>query len=195
VYEWDLDGDGSFEAGSGTTPTASRTFGQHGPATVRIRVNDPHGGRAVTEATVSVDGAVPIITEVRAGSRVLGVGRRSRSTAARRRPPRATNIRFNLSEPAAVGVTIQRARRGRRTTGTKCRVRAKRGRRCIRWAPVRVMSHAGAAGANSIRLRARGLRPGRHRLVLTAVDAVGNPSARRTLPLRVVRLRVRADQS
>ncbi|MGH2799084.1 MAG: hypothetical protein ACRDM0_15750, partial [Thermoleophilaceae bacterium] len=45
------------------------------------------------------------------------------------------------------------------------------------------------AGANAIRLRARGLRPGRHLLVLRAVDAVGNPSAPRKLPLRVVLLR------
>jgi sugar lactone lactonase YvrE len=192
VYEWDLDGDGTFEAGSGTTSTATRTFGRHGPATVRIRVNDPHGGRAVGEATVSVDGAVPIISQLRTGSRVLGVGRRSRSSAARRRPPRATSIRFSLSEPATVDLTVQRARRGRRTPGRTCRVRAKRGRRCIRWVAVREIDHAGAAGANSIRVRARGLRPGRHRLVLTAVDAVGNPSARRTLPLRVVRLRPRA---
>ena len=188
VYEWDLDGDGSFEVGSGTTATASRTFGRHGPATVRMRVNDPHGGRAVAEAMVSVDGAVPVITQVLAGSRVLGVGRRSRSSAARRKAPRATSIRFSLTEPAAVAVTVQRARRGRRTRGDGCRARAKRGRRCVRWVPVRAIDHAGAAGANSIRLRSRGLRPGRHRLVLTAVDGVGNPSAERTLSLRVVRL-------
>jgi sugar lactone lactonase YvrE len=195
VYEWDLDGDGSFEAGSGTTATASRTFGRHGPATVRMRVNDPHGGRAVAEATVSVDGAVPIITQLSTGSRVLGVGRRSRSSAARRRqPPRATTIRFSLSEPAAVGLTIQRAKRGRRKQGGRCRVHAKRGRRCIRWVAVRTLGHAGAAGANSIRLRSRGLRPGRHRLVLTAVDGVGNASARRTLPLRVVRVRAQSNR-
>lgn len=191
VYEWDLDGDGSFEAGSGATSTASRTFGRHGPATVRLRVNDPHGGRAVAEASVSVDGAVPIITQLRAGSRVLGVGRRSRSSAARRRPRRATNIRFKLTEPAAVDLTIERARRGRRTPGTRCRARAKPGRRCTRWTTVRAMDHAGAAGSNSVRVKARGLRPGRHRLVLTAVDAVGNRSAQRRLPLRVVRLRPR----
>jgi sugar lactone lactonase YvrE len=191
VYEWDLDGDGTFEVGSGTTSTASRVFGRHGPATVRMRVNDPHGGRAVAEAVVSVDGAVPIITQLRAGSRVLGVVRRSRSSAARRRPPRATSIRFSLTEPAAVELTIQRALRGRRTAGSPCRVRAKRGRRCIRWVSVRAIDHAGAAGANSIRVKARGLRPGRHRLVLTAVDGVGNPSAARRLPLRVVRLAAR----
>ena len=53
VYEWDLDGDGGFEAGSGGTATASRSFANHGAATVRVRVNDPHGGRAVAESPAS----------------------------------------------------------------------------------------------------------------------------------------------
>jgi DNA-binding beta-propeller fold protein YncE len=199
VYEWDLDGDGGFEAGSGGTPTASRSFVTHGPATVRVRVNDPHGGRAVAEASVMVDGAMPVIDRLRRGARVLGVKhekRRARSAARpRRRPPRATTIRFDLSEPAAVTLAVDRARRGRRPVANgRCRLRARRGRLCLRWFPQRVARHTGAAGENAIRLRARGLRPGRHRLVLTAVDAVGNSSAPRLLGLRVVRLPRRADR-
>jgi DNA-binding beta-propeller fold protein YncE len=191
VYEWDLDGDGGFEAGSGASATATRSFANHGPATVRVRVNDPHGGRAVAEASVLVDGAMPVISRLRSGSRVLGVRRRARAAARpRRTPPRTTTIRFNLSEPASVSLAVERARRGRRAAaGAPCRARARRGRRCIRWSRQRVRTHSGAAGANAIRLSARGLRPGRHRLVLSAVDAVGNASAPRQLPLRVVRLR------
>jgi DNA-binding beta-propeller fold protein YncE len=193
VYEWDLDGDGAFEAGSGGTATASRSFVNHGAATVRVRVNDPHGGRAVADASVQVDGALPVISDLRRGSHVLGVGRRRRGRAAarpRRRPPRATTIRFNLSEPATVTLAVDRARRGRRPVpGSPCRVRARTGRRCVRWFRRRELNHAGATGANAIRLHARGLRPGFYRLVLTAVDAVGNRSAPRTLALRVVRLR------
>jgi DNA-binding beta-propeller fold protein YncE len=198
VFEWDLDGDGGFEAGSGTTATAFRSFSRHGTATVLVRVNDRHGGRAVAEATVTIDGAVPAITRLRTGSRVLGVrrpvrrrgGRAGTAAAARRgRPPRATTVGFDLSEPAQVSLAVERARRGRRTAGGECRVRARRGPRCLRWAPVRALGHAGTTGANAIRLRARGLRPGRHRLVLVAVDAVGNRSAQRVLHLRVVRLR------
>ena len=205
VYEWDLDGDGSFEAGSGRTASAARSFASHGTATVRVRVNDPHGGRAVADATVHVDGALPVITQVRRSSRVIGVKRprrrgRTRRTAPRRfearpsprlrrRPPRATTIRFNLSEPARVTLAVDRARRGRRPApGAPCSIRARPGRRCVRWVRRRALEHAGVAGANSIRLRARGLRPGFHRLVLSAVDAVGNASAPRMLPLRVVPL-------
>jgi DNA-binding beta-propeller fold protein YncE len=232
VYEWDLDGDGSFEAGSGGTATASRSFATHGPATVRVRVNDPHGGRAVAEASVMVDGAAPLIGHLRRGARVLAVKRparrprirprgqarprrlgakrpraraaslaagaaargaraatlRARAPAPRRRPPpRATTVRFSLTEPAAVTLALDRARRGRRpATTAPCDLRARTGRRCLIWSRARVINHAGAAGENAIRLRARGLRPGLYRIVLNAVDGVGNASVPRMAPLRVV---------
>jgi DNA-binding beta-propeller fold protein YncE len=191
VFEWDLDGDGTFEAGSGGAPNATRSFSSNGPVTMRVRVNDRHGARAVAEASVLVDGAIPVITGLRRGARVLGVGRRARgSAAALRTPPRATTIRFNLSEPATVRLAVERARRGRRAAPRKpCRPRARRGRRCIEWNRRRLLTHAGAAGANAMRLHAHGLRPGRYRLVLTAEDAVGNVSAEREARLRVVRLR------
>jgi DNA-binding beta-propeller fold protein YncE len=229
VYEWDLDGDGSFEAGSGGTATASRSFATHGPATVRVRVNDPHGGRAVAEASVMVDGAAPVIGHLRRGARVLAVkwpprrrktspgqgrprrpaakhpragGERPRAARAaaprpraaraaapkrRRPPPLATTVRFSLTEPATVALAVERARRGRRSvTGAPCNLRARAGRHCLVWSRVRSLSHAGAAGENAIRLRSRGLRPGLHRLVMIAVDGVGNTSATRMAPLRVV---------
>jgi DNA-binding beta-propeller fold protein YncE len=199
VYEWDLDGDGAFEAGSGGTATASRSFAIHGTATVRVRVNDPHGGRSVAEASVTVDGAAPVIGHLRRGARVLAVKRpsgrpRPRAAAPRRRPPpRATTIRFSLTEPAAVTLALDRARRGRRPVADgPCRVRARTGRHCLRWSRRRVIDHAGAAGENAIRLRARGLRPGLYRLVLSAVDGVGNASVPRLAPLRVVPLPSRA---
>jgi hypothetical protein len=123
----------------------------------------------------------------------LGVGPRGRRGRAAARPPkrapRATTVRFRLSEPATASVAVERAHRGRRAeAGAPCRPRARRGRRCIRWTRQRVLRQAGAAGPNAIRVRARGLRPGRHRLVVTAADAVGNHSVPRLLALRVVRL-------
>ncbi|MBA3261875.1 MAG: hypothetical protein H0T69_05300 [Thermoleophilaceae bacterium] len=187
VYEWDLDGDGSFEAGSGTTPTAMPRFAVDGPKTVRVRVNDPHGGRAVAEGRITVDGSRPVLTGLRALTRVLGVpSRRGRSSAAS--PPRATTLRFRLSEAAIVTVGLDRARNGRRAKGRACSPRAKRGRRCITWTRVRTIRRSGTPGENGIVLRARGLRPGRYRVVLTATDEVGNRSPQRALELRVVRL-------
>ena len=215
VYEWDLDGDGVFEAGSGAVATASRSWAIHGTATVRVRVNDPHGGRSIAEANVTVDGAAPVIGHLRRGARVLGVKRparrlrkpsggqappggrarpRGRAGALRRRPPpRATTIRFSLTEPAAVTLAVDRGRRGRRPVpGEPCRVRARTGRHCLRWSRKRAIDHAGTGGENAIRLRARGLRPGLYRLVLSAVDGVGNASVPRQAPLRVVPLPSRA---
>ena len=196
VYEWDLDGDGAFEAGSGGVATASRSWAIHGTATVRVRVNDPHGGRSVAEANVTVDGAAPVIGHLRRGARVLGVkrpARRLRKRSGRQAPPRATTIRFSLTEPAGVTLAVDRARRGRRPVpGEPCRVRPRTGRHCLRWSRKRVIDHAGTGGENAIRLRARGLRPGLYRLVLTAVDGVGNASVPRQAPLRVVPLPSRA---
>jgi DNA-binding beta-propeller fold protein YncE len=198
VYEWDLDGDGGFEAGSGETATASRSFVTHGPATVRVRVNDPHGGRSVAEASVMVDGAAPVIGHLRRGASVLAVKRparkppranaRQRSSGARRRPPpSATTVRFSLTEPASVTLGVDRARRGRRlAVNGPCELRARTGRHCVSWSRTRSIDHAGAAGENAIRLRSHGLRPGLYRLVLSAVDGVGNASAPRMAPLRVV---------
>jgi DNA-binding beta-propeller fold protein YncE len=217
VYEWDLDGDGGFEAGSGGGATASRSFVNHGPATVRVRVSDPHGGRSVAEASVMVDGAAPVIGHLRRGARVLSVKRPARprkrgqgqvrprrpgaqrpraagerlparaAVPRRRPPPRATTVRFTLTEPAAVKLAVDRVRRGRRPTATApCDRRARTGRHCLIWSRARSIDHAGPAGENAIRLRSRGLRPGLFRLVLSAVDGVGNASAPRMAPLRVV---------
>jgi hypothetical protein len=193
VYEWDLDGNGTFEAGSGTTPTAMPKFSGDGIKTVRVRVNDPHGGRAVAEATLDVDGSRPALTGLRALARVLGVpGRRTRAHrragAARAEPPRSTTVRFRLSEAATVTLAVNRARSGRRPKGKPCGVHAKRGRPCIAWSRARTIKRSLPAGGNGIAMRARGLKPGRYRLVLTAADEVGNRSPRRAIGLRVVRL-------
>jgi sugar lactone lactonase YvrE len=187
LYEWDLDGNGSFEAGSGWNPVVTRTFSQDGHALVRVRVNDPHGGRSVAAGMVRVDGSLPQLSRLRAGARVLGVGRGTKR--ARRRAPRSTLVRFMLSEPAQVSLSVERRRTGRRRGGGPCRPKARRGRRCVVWSRQRVIERAADTGTNAIRLRARGLKPGRFRLVVSAVDEVGNRSVTRQLGVRVVRLR------
>jgi hypothetical protein len=176
AYEWDLNGDGAFELGTANQPSTTAVWRRNGLRTVRVRVNDPHGGRGVAQGVVRVDGSTPQITGLRAGSRVLGVPRRVRPARAavarrpRRRAPRATTVSFTLSERAAVRVTVARLRsRSRRSD-------------------VRVLTKAGRRGPNSLRVRARGLRPGRYRLTFGATDAVGHEATKRTLALRVVRL-------
>ena len=188
VYEWDLDGNGTFEVGSGTTPTAMPKFAVDGATFVRVRVNDPHGGRAVAEGTVNVDASRPVLTGLRTLARVLALpSRRGRGHASSATPPPATTLRFRVSEAARVTVALNRARKGRRSKGA-CSTRAKRGRRCTAWSTARTIRRTATAGQNDITLRARGLRTGRYRVVLTATDEVGNRSPRRTLGLHVVRL-------
>jgi hypothetical protein len=164
-------------------------FATDGPHTVAVRVNDPHGGRAVAVGLVSVDGSRPIVTALRASARVLALPARSgraRSAARRGELPSATTIRFRLSEAARVQLRVERARKGRRVAG-RCRSNGKRGRACTLWSSARVIRRSERAGTNAIALRARGLAPGSYRLTLTATDSVGNRSPRRTLGLRVLR--------
>jgi sugar lactone lactonase YvrE len=182
VYEWDLDGNGVFELGTGALSATTRAWRRDGRIIVRVRVNDPHGGSAVAQSMVAVDGSVPRITNLRVGSKVLGVGPRasrgSGAEVARRatqRAPRSTKLHFKLSESAAVRVLLRRS---------SCRLPARRGRRCAR----RSLKKLGRPGANTLRLRARGLRPGGYRVSVEARDAVGHEATKRTLRLSVVRL-------
>ena len=141
--------------------------------TVRVRANDPHGGRAVARAAIAVDGSTPRITRLASSAKVLGVGRRGRRA---KRLPRAATIRFRLSEAATVRLTLERVRFGGRKT------------------PPRQLARPGRAGLNRLAVRARGLRPGRYKLLVGATDAVGHEAAPRKLELRVVSLRPRSKR-
>jgi hypothetical protein len=87
-----------------------------------------------------------------------------------------------------VTLAVNRARSGRRPKGKPCGVHATRGRPCTAWSRARTIKRSLRAGGNGIAMRARGLKPGRYRLVLTAADEAGNRSPRRAIGLRVVRL-------
>jgi PKD repeat protein len=53
-YEWDLDGNGSFETATGATPTASKTYTGPGTVAVKLRVTDNNGATAVTTVSLVV---------------------------------------------------------------------------------------------------------------------------------------------
>ncbi len=53
-YEWDLDGNGSFETDTGTTPTASSKYAKEGEVQVRLRVSDDLTGSDTTTRTLKV---------------------------------------------------------------------------------------------------------------------------------------------
>jgi subtilisin-like proprotein convertase family protein len=52
-YEWDLDGNGSYETDGGAAATTTKTYAATGPVTVGLRVTDDDGG--VDTATLPVD--------------------------------------------------------------------------------------------------------------------------------------------
>src|SRR3954468_9860763 len=53
-YEWDLDGNGTFETNTGTSQTVQAPFTTVGPRTVRVKVTDIFNAAGVAQTTVTV---------------------------------------------------------------------------------------------------------------------------------------------
>jgi hypothetical protein len=96
-YEWDLDGNGSFETAGGSAPTVTRAYESSRTFTANVRVTDPHGATATGGAHVRVDGIKPVISALRV---------------------RGSTISYRLSEPARVTVRLQRLK-GKRWRGVR----------------------------------------------------------------------------
>ena len=59
-YEWDLDGDGSFETDGGSSPTTSHSFADDGTYAVGLRVTDDGGGTDTATQEVTVANRPPV---------------------------------------------------------------------------------------------------------------------------------------
>ena len=53
-YKWDLDGNGTYETDTGTTPTVSKTFASTGTTTIGLQVTDSKGATATASLPVKV---------------------------------------------------------------------------------------------------------------------------------------------
>ncbi len=62
VYEWDLNGDGTYEVSTGTTATCTTTFATEGVYQVRVRVTDASGAQSVSEPLAFRVDALPTLT-------------------------------------------------------------------------------------------------------------------------------------
>ena len=56
-YEWDLDGNGSYETDTNTTPTTSRSYTSGGTVNVGLRVTDNRGATATVTHALTINGA------------------------------------------------------------------------------------------------------------------------------------------
>jgi subtilisin-like proprotein convertase family protein len=76
-YEWDLDGNGSYELDSGTDPTVQRAYDAGGTMAVKLRVTDVDGAKATHSVNVVASNTVPFASltaspnPVAAGASVL----------------------------------------------------------------------------------------------------------------------------
>jgi YD repeat-containing protein len=59
-YEWDLDGNGSFETDTGLVPTTSHSYPANGTYAVKLRVTDADGATAVTTVNVVASNGLPL---------------------------------------------------------------------------------------------------------------------------------------
>jgi N,N-dimethylformamidase beta subunit-like, C-terminal/Concanavalin A-like lectin/glucanases superfamily/PKD domain len=59
-YQWDLDGNGSYETDTGTTPTASSSYAQEAHIPISVRVYDSSLATGTTTKTLIVGGADPL---------------------------------------------------------------------------------------------------------------------------------------
>lgn len=158
-----------------TTPTETTTPTQTTPPTETTpakttRVEDPPAD------TIAAAPPAPAVDTVKPALSKVGL------TAKQVRRGRAASLRFTLSEPAAVRVTVERKLSGR-TRGKRCVTGAKapaRGARCTVWKTVRTATVSGRQGANTVtllsRTQSRRLGAGAHRVALTATDRAGNRS-------------------
>ena len=59
AFEWDYNGDGRYEANTGTLPTALFAFGGSGARTIGVRVTDTQGLQSVASLNVELSGSPP----------------------------------------------------------------------------------------------------------------------------------------
>jgi FG-GAP-like repeat len=138
---------------------------EHGTRTATLSLPDSPGTQTVALTGRGRDVTKPVLSGLKLSRKRFKVGRKPTARSAAKA---GTKIRYRLSEAATVRLTIQR--RGKKKKY--------------------VLRRKGKSGANSVafsgRVGKKRLRAGRYRLTVTATDAAGNVSAKRTLRFRIV---------
>ena len=166
-YEWDLNGDGTFETSTAAVPTATTTFTAVGPAKVGLKVTDDDGATDQTTLTLQV-AATPAATIDSLAPRIRPLTTALRMSAGKR-------ISFRVACPATEQLC---------TVGVKVRgVKGALAGRVLGSARIRVQG--GTRGTVSVPLskkaqKAVALRALKARVILTATDTSGNRAVTRT---------------
>lgn len=166
-YQWDLNGDGTFETDTAAVPRATTTFTATGPATVGLKVTDADGATDQTTLTLTVS-ATQVATADSLGPRV-------RPLATKLRMSTRGRVALRVACPAGEQVCTVRAQlRGLtgslkgRTLGT-ARTQLQGGRRATLSIPL-TRTAAKAVTRGTVKAR----------VVITGTDAGGNRAVTRT---------------
>ena len=121
-YEWDLDGDGTYERDTGSSPVAEKTYGAPDSVTVTVRVSDNDG--KATDETMVVHVGEPGEAPGRAAPAAGAVGRTAPAATARRLQlvrarPRGDGAVVTVRVPAAGVLRVRAAGRTRLIRATR----------------------------------------------------------------------------
>ncbi|MEA2440929.1 MAG: large repetitive protein [Thermoleophilaceae bacterium] len=188
-YAWDF-GDGQ----TSTEQNPSHAYTQPGDYTATVTTQLRSGQSVTTKAAVQIVDLAPAIAAFAMPAEFRAAPSGASVAAARRRARVGAVVRYRLSEPARLTLTVERRAAGRKV-GKRCRKPSRGNRtrkRCTRWVRERgSFTHAGVAGQNRFkftgRLRNRKLKPGSYRLVAVATDSAGNRSPAKRRTFRIVR--------
>jgi WD40 repeat protein len=143
--------------------------------------------------TTTHDTTAPVLGAVTMRPSRFAVAKQATPMSAkkRRRSPKGSTVRYTLSEPATVTLTVQQSLKGHKK-GRRCVKGSKRhARSCTLVSTKGTLTRSGQSGANQLgfsgRLGRRKLSPGSYTLVVRATDSAGNRSRTKTLHFTILR--------
>jgi hypothetical protein len=143
------------------------------------------------------DTVAPVLDRVAMSAKRFRVGKAATVTAAaakkKKKTPVGTRFSWRLSESAKVTLRIERATSGRRK-GRSCvkpTKKLRKAKKCTLWVRAGTLTRQSAAATTKLtfsgRIGKKALKAGSYRAVVSAVDAAGNASAKRTVAFKVVK--------
>jgi hypothetical protein len=154
----------------------------------------PVGSTPAGVLTFAAGGVTPLVTALGQSASIWREGGKLAQISRKTIVPVGTTFTFQLNQPASVELVFTRAAPGRRVRG-RCLTQSatnKHKPRCTRTISAGTLKLAARDGVNRIlfygRLsRTSKLKPGRHTVTITAIDAAGQHATSRALSFTIVR--------